>query len=202
MSNKKHSEAEATPETQAGKQTAKTDTAENTDAKTAKKAETSPLQDEVNRLTAELLQSKTDAESAKAALAEQNDKYLRVVAEYDNFRKRSQKEREGIYTAAYADVIGQLLPVIDNLDRAGEFADAAKVAEGVQMICRNFRDVMTKLGITEIEADGKPFDPNLHNAVMHIEDESVGENTVVQVLQKGYRLGDTVLRCAMVKVAN
>lgn len=199
MSNKKHNGA-ASPETQAGEPSAQ---AENTAEKeNAKKAKSSPLEEEISRLSAELAQSRKDADAAKAALAEQKDQYLRVAAEYDNYRKRSQKEREGIYFSAYADVMKQLLPVIDNLERAGEFTDTAQVVEGVQMICRGFHDVMTKLGITEIEADGKPFDPNLHNAVMHVEDDSVGENMVVQVLQKGYRLGDTVLRCAMVKVAN
>ena len=114
MSNKKHNGA-ASPETQAGEPSAQ---AENTAEKeNAKKAKSSPLEEEISRLSAELAQSRKDADAAKAALAEQKDQYLRVAAEYDNYRKRSQKEREGIYSSAYADVMKQLLPVIDNQTR-------------------------------------------------------------------------------------
>jgi molecular chaperone GrpE len=158
--------------------------------------------EEIEKLEAEVLELKKELEETKSELDSTNDKYLRVAAEYDNFRRRSAKERDSIYSGAYADVIKQLLPIIDNIERAGSYSEAEKVAEGVKLICKSFGEVMNGLGITEIEAEGKEFDPNVHNAVFHVEDEAYGENTVVEVLQKGYKLGDTVIRYAMVKVAN
>ena len=137
-----------------------------------------------------------------AELASEQEKYMRLYAEYDNFRKRSAKEREGIYSDAYCDALTQILPVLDNLERAAQYSDAETVAKGVEMILKSFAEVLGGLGIAEIEAMGKPFDPNLHNAVMHVEDEQYGESEVVEVLQKGYTRGDRVLRYAMVKVAN
>lgn len=145
---------------------------------------------------------KKELEEAKSKLAEGEDKYMRMYAEYDNFRRRAAKERESVYTDAYSDAITQILPVLDNMERATQFTDAAAVMQGVEMILKSFGDTLSKMGITEIEAMGKEFDPNLHNAVMHVEDENVGENTVVDVLQKGYMKGDKVIRYAMVKVAN
>lgn len=129
-----------------------------------------------------------------------NDKYLRIMAEYDNFRKRSIKERDGIYHDAYTDAVKQILPIIDNLERASSFAGDENTAKGVEMILSSARDALGKMGVTEIET--KTFDPNLHNAVMHIEDESYGEGEIIEVFQKGYMLGDKVIRYAMVKVAN
>ena len=138
-------------------------------------------------------------------LSEANDKYARLYAEYDNFRKRTAKERDGIYADAYIDALTQILPILDNLDRAAQFSDEdaeSPMAKGLEMIRRSFAETLEKMGVTEIEALGKPFDPNLHNAVMHVEDESVGENEIVEVFMKGYIRGDKVLRYAMVKVAN
>ncbi len=132
--------------------------------------------------------------------AELNDRYVRMLAEYDNFRRRSQKERENTYADAYGDAVSEMLPVIDNLERAAQYTDADAVLKGVQMILKSTEDMLTKLGITEIEA--KVFDPEYHNAVMHIEDESLGDGEIVEVLQKGYMKGDKVIRYAMVKVAN
>ena len=129
-----------------------------------------------------------------------NDKYLRVVAEYDNFRKRSLKERDGIYADAYIDAVKQILPIIDNMERAEAYLSDDASSEGVKMIMNSFHDALSKMGVTEIEA--KTFDPNLHNAVMHIDDESYGEGEIVEVFQKGYKKGDKVIRYAMVKVAN
>ncbi len=157
---------------------------------------------EARRLEAELIEAQKKLDDAQKAVAEETDKYLRIMAEYDNFRKRTAKEREGLYADAYADLLAKILPVLDNLERAAQYSDAATVAQGVSMTCKSFIDVLTGMGITEIEAQGKPFDPNLHNAVMHIEDEQYGESEVVEVLQKGYIRGDKVLRYAMVKVAN
>ena len=136
-------------------------------------------------------------------VADVNDKYLRLAAEYDNYRKRTAKEKESIYGDAKADTIKPLLAVYDNLERGIAQYDEADVhRQGLELILRQFTKTLTKLGVTEIEAQGQPFDPEKHNAVMHVEDESAGENTVVEVFQKGFMIGDKVLRFAMVKVAN
>ena len=132
-----------------------------------------------------------------------NDKYLRLAAEYDNYRKRTTREKENAYADAKADTIKPFLAVYDNLERGIAQYDEADVhRQGLELILRQFTEALTKLGVTEIESQGVPFDPEKHNAVMHVEDESVGENTVVEVFQKGFALGDKVLRFAMVKVAN
>ena len=136
-------------------------------------------------------------------VADVNDKYLRLAAEYDNYRKRTAKEKENIYGDAKADTIKPLLAVYDNLERGiAQYDEADAHRQGLELILRQFTETLTKLGVTEIEAKGQPFDPGLHNTVMHVEDEEAGENTVVEVFQKGFMLGDKVLRFAMVKVAN
>ena len=144
-------------------------------------------------------------EEKEAQIDELNNKYLRLAAEYDNFRRRSAKEREGIYTDAYCDALTQILPVLDNLERAAQFTGNdvdSPMAKGLELTLKSFVETMNKMGVFEIEAEGKPFDPNRHNAVMHVEDEAVDENTVVEVFMKGYAKGDKVLRYSMVKVAN
>lgn len=150
----------------------------------------------------ELEQLRTQLEQLQSELTAANDKYLRMIAEYDNFRKRSAKEKESVYTDAQADAVQNILPIGDNLARAAQFTDPASVAKGIAMMQKSFEEALGKMGITEIEAQGKEFDPTWHNAVMHVEDETLGENVVVEVLQKGYRKGDHVVRYAMVKVAN
>ncbi len=151
-------------------------------------------------------ESKKEAElkeTAEKLIQAEKEKYLRLCAEYDNFRKRSQKEREGLYADIKADTLLKFLPVYDNLERALATPTADEAyRKGVEMTMVQFNQTLEKLGITEIEALGKPFDPNVHNAVMHVEDESFGENEVVEVFQKGFRLNDKVIRFAMVKVAN
>lgn len=136
-------------------------------------------------------------------IKEKDDQYLRLLAEYDNYRKRSQKEKEAAWTNAKADTAKEFLPVYDNLDRAlkQETADEA-YKKGVQMTMDQLKKVLEKLGIEEIPALGETFDPNVHNAVMHIDDESYGENTVAEVFQAGFRVGDKIIRHALVKVAN
>ena len=131
------------------------------------------------------------------------EQFLRLAAEYDNYRKRTAKEKESLWAGAKADTVQAFLPVYDNLERAlkQDTADEA-YKKGVEMTMNQLREVFAKLGITEIEAQGKPFDPNLHNAVMHIEDENLGENIVAQVFQAGFLLGEKVIRFAMVQVAN
>ena len=141
--------------------------------------------------------------AAQKALAAKEDQFLRLAAEYDNFRRRSQKEKESAWSDAKADTAAAFLPVYDNLERAlkQETADEA-YKKGVEMTMTQLKEVLTKLGIEEIPALGEPFDPNLHNAVMHVEDEGAGENTIVDVFQTGFKSGDKVVRFAMVKVAN
>ncbi len=131
------------------------------------------------------------------------EQFLRLAAEYDNYRKRTAKEKESLWTDAKADTIQAFLPVYDNLERAmkQDTSDEA-YKKGVEMTMNQLKEVFAKLGVTEIEAEGKPFDPNLHNAVMHIEDGNIGENTVAQVFQTGFMLGEKVIRFAMVQVAN
>ena len=142
-------------------------------------------------------------EAVKAALAAQEDKYLRLAAEYDNYRKRTAKEKEALWTDAKADTAAAFLPVYDNLERAMNQATADEAyKKGVEMTMNQLKEVFSKLGITEIPALGQPFDPNLHNAVMHIDDESFGENEVAEVFQAGFQCGEKVIRFAMVKVAN
>lgn len=137
------------------------------------------------------------------AAAADKDKYLRLLAEYDNFRKRSIKERLDASADATAKAALEIISVIDNFERAmaAECSDEG-YKKGVEMIYGQFTEVIKKLGVEEIEALGKEFDPNLHNAVSQVEDENFGENTVSQVYQKGYKLGDKVIRTAMVVVAN
>jgi molecular chaperone GrpE len=130
------------------------------------------------------------------------DKYIRMTAEYDNYRKRTSKEKENIYTDSCADILKEFLPVLDNLERAVE-ADGSleELRKGVEMTLKQFHDSLTKLNVEEINAEGN-FDPNIHNAVMHMESEEYGSNEIAEVFQKGYKRGEKVLRYSMVKVAN
>lgn len=145
----------------------------------------------------------SELESLKDQVAGQEDKYLRLAAEYDNYRKRTAKEKESLWTDVKADTAGAFLPVYDNLERAlkQDTADEA-FKKGVEMTMNQLKEVLTKLGITEIPAQGQPFDPKYHNAVMHVEDESLGQNVVAEVFQAGFQCGEKVIRFAMVKVAN
>lgn len=141
--------------------------------------------------------------SAETLLKAEKDRYLRLAAEYDNYRKRSSKERENIYQDVRADTVTKFLPVYDNLVRAlGQDTCDEAYRKGVEMIMAQLKDILSRMGVTEIEALGQKFDPSLHNAVMHEEDETKGEGEIVQELQKGFRMGDKVIRFAMVKVAN
>ena len=143
---------------------------------------------------------KPDPVAEYAAL---NDKYLRLCAEYDNFRKRSQKEKDSLYADIKAETLKKFLPVYDNLVRAlDQSTEDEAYRRGVEMIMTQFNTTMEKLGVTEIESLGQKFDPAFHNAVMHVEDAEKGENEIVEVFQKGFLMGDKVIRFAMVKVAN
>ena len=143
-----------------------------------------------------------EAELAKAteALAACEDKYMRMMAEYDNFRKRSAKEKEAVWADAYGDCIANLLPILDNLERASGSDNFEAVKKGLELTAKAFSEALDRMGVSEVET--KTFDPNLHNAVMHIESEEFGENTIAQVFQKGFKIGEKVVRFAMVQVAN
>lgn len=194
MSTKKENPAEEIEEEKTGETAA-----EETETKVEEKADSK--KDKKNKK-----ESKKEIEIKEAAeklIKEEKEKYLRLCAEYDNFRKRSQKERESLYADIKADTLLKFLPVYDNLERALAQSTADEAyRKGVEMIMTQFNTTLEKLGITEIEALGKTFDPNMHNAVMHVEDENFGENEVVEVFQKGFKLNDKVIRFAMVKVAN
>ncbi len=137
-----------------------------------------------------------------AELAAGQDKYLRMLAEYDNYRKRTQKEKECAYADGLADAIAELLPVLDNLGRAAAVEDPAKIAEGLLLTMKGADSALAKLKIEETARVGDSFDPTVHNAVMHVEDDAYGEGEIVEVFQRGYRRGDKIIREAMVKVAN
>ncbi len=143
------------------------------------------------------------ADQLEQALNVEKEKYLRLAAEYDNYRKRSIKEREGIYNELRSDTITRFLPIYDNLARALSLECADEpFYKGVEMIMSQLKEIMDKLGVKAIEAVGKPFDPDRHNAVMHVEDPEYGDGIVVEEFEKGFTLGDKVIRFSMVKVAN
>ena len=152
-------------------------------------------------LTAEQMEA---AEKAVKQLESVKDQFVRLTAEYDNYRKRTAKEKENLYQDAKADTIKAFLEVYDNLERAvaTEGDEDSPHKKGLEMIFHQYQEILKKLDVTEIEALGQPFDPERHNAVMHIDDENYGENVVSQVFQAGFTLGDKVLRHAIVQVAN
>ena len=158
-------------------------------------------------VTPEVEETETPTEEVKTEVSEPqaaaDDKFLRLAAEYDNYRKRTAKEKESLWTEAKAQTVAAFLPVYDNLERAlkQETADEA-YKKGVELTMKGLQDAMTKLGVELIPALGETFDPNLHNAVMHVDDETLEENTVADVFQQGFRCGEKVIRFAMVKVAN
>ena len=133
----------------------------------------------------------------------EHDSLLRLAAEYDNFRKRTIKEKEASYGNGKADAVAKILPVYDNLERAlNQPTEDAAYKKGVELTMNELVKILTGLGVEIFGAPGDPFDPNLHNAVMHTEDESLPENTIAQVFQKGFKMGEKVVRFAMVQVAN
>lgn len=148
-------------------------------------------------------QEASEFEKAQRALAQEHDSYLRLAAEYDNYRKRSQKEKEGLYGDIKSDTVSKFLPVYDNLVRAlAQSTEDEAYRKGVEMIMNQFNTTLEKLGVSRIESLGQKFDPSLHNAVMHVDDEEKGENEIVEVFQEGFKYGEKVIRFAMVKVAN
>ncbi len=146
----------------------------------------------------------TKEEQLQKALDEKNDQFLRLYAEYDNFRKRSQKEKQDIYSTSKADVIKDLLPIMDNFDRAANNKDGSyeDYKKGIDLIFNQFAEMLTKNGVEAYGERGEEFDPNIHNAVMTVEDADLGENQIASVFSKGYKLGDKIIREAVVTVAN
>ena len=199
--------AEETPETEettAAEQTVpeaeeKTEEQAAEEEKTGKKPK--KKKEKTYTLTREQMEA---AELAAKQLESVKDQFVRLTAEYDNYRKRTTKEKDNIYQDAKADTIKEFLAVYDNLERAmaTEGDEDSPHKKGLEMIFHQYQEILKKLGVTEIEAQGAPFDPEKHNAVMHIDDESLGENVVAQVFQAGFMLGDKVIRHAIVQVAN
>ena len=173
------------------------------DAETDKAEKAETVQKEEDKQGSEEKKEEAKTDPGKDEVALLTDKYLRICAEYDNFRKRTQKEKENLYGDIRANVISSFLPVYDNLVRAlaAETQDEA-YRKGVEMIMNQFNSTLEKLGASEIKAVGEKFDPALHNAVMHVDDETKGENEIVEEFQKGFKIGDKVIRFSMVKVAN
>ena len=174
-------------------------------AESAEKAEKAPKGKKKKEKTYTLTQAQMEAaELAAKQLESVKDQFVRLTAEYDNYRKRTAKEKDNLYQDAKADTIKEFLAVYDNLQRAvsTEGDEDSPHKKGLEMIFHQYQEILKKLGVTEIEAQGAPFDPERHNAVMHIDDENLGENVVSQVFQAGFMLGDKVIRHAIVQVAN
>jgi molecular chaperone GrpE len=166
-------------------------------AEAAENAESA--QEEVFTLTREQMEKMEGLAGQMAAL---NDQHLRLAAEYDNYRRRTAKEKDGIYADAYADALKGILPILDNLERAVGVSEAEALQKGLSMTLKGAEDALAKMGVTAFGEKGETFDPEKHNAVMHIEDEQFGESEITEVYQKGYAKGDKILRFAMVIVAN
>ena len=157
---------------------------------------------ELDAVKAELEAARAELERLTAEAKEKDDKYLRLAAEYDNFRRRSREEKEASYVNALADTVNEILPIIDNLERAAGYEDGEKVKEGLKMIAGTVSTTLEKLGVEAFGAPGDKFDPNLHNAVLHEEDDSEREDEITDVFQKGYKKGSRIIRFAMVKTVN
>ena len=210
MSTKTNDPKQTAPETAPAAEDVKTDTAAPAaeDAKTAPAAETeeTPAKQDGKKETKKEKEPKEKKETKKeieADLAAEKDKYLRLLAEYDNYRRRSTREREAIYADVRCDTLKKFLPVYDSLSRALTQTPADDPArKGLEGIMNQYNSALNQLGVTAIEAVGQPFDANRHNAVMHIEDDAYGEGVVVEEFEKGFCIGDRVLRYSVVKVAN
>ena len=171
----------------------------------AKKKEATPIEEEVLEETAQTAETAEipEIDPWEAKYNEEHDAYLRLAADYDNFRKRTLKEKEQFYGNGKADAVEKMLPVYDNLERAlNQETEDAAYKKGVEMTMTQLVGILNGLGVEIFGEVGETFDPNLHNAVMHIEDENTPENTIAQVFQKGFKMGDKIVRFAMVQVAN
>ena len=178
---------------------------EKAEDKAGEKAAEAPKKEKKEEKKEKAKEEKAESKEEKKAEAPQgaSDAYLRLLAEYDNYRKRSQKEKDSLYADIRADTVTKFLPVYDNLVRAlRQGTEDEAYRKGVEMIMNQFCQTLEKLGVTKTESLGQKFDPKFHNAVMHVEDDEKGENEIVEVFQEGFMLGDKVIRFAMVKVAN
>jgi len=187
-------------------ETAEETVIEEKETKAADKKESKKSDRKEKVASKELEEKQKKIDELENTVKENEDKYLRMLAEYDNFRKRAQKEKDSMYSAGIADSVEKLLEVLDNLERAAavdvEKSDAKSVVDGVVNVLRQATAIFEKMGVTEIPAKGEKFDPNVHNAVMHEDNPDIGENTITDVFLKGYILGDKVIRHSVVKVAN
>ena len=166
-------------------------------------AETPVVEEEETEVVESSTPEASELDQVKAKLDAEHDNYLRLAAEYDNYRRRTAKEREGTYTEAKSDAVSSFLPVYDNLERAlAQQTEDAAYKKGVEMTMQGLVEILGKLGVTIFGEAGEAFDPTRHNAVMHCDDESLGENVICEVFQKGFAIGDRIVRFAMVKVAN
>lgn len=166
------------------------------------KDEDSKEKEDIDGLKEELAILRNSKDKLQKEVDTLKDRLLRTTAEYENYRKRTTKEKEGIYTDACEDILKEILPILDNLERAVEMDGSSEdIKKGIEITIKSFKDSLTKLNVEEIQADGE-FDPNFHNAVMHVEDEKLENNMIAEVFQKGYKRGEKVIRYTMVKVAN
>ena len=167
------------------------------EAETAEKTQAAPKKEKKKS------KKETELDALKKQLDEKSDLLIRTAAEFDNYKKRTDREKASVAEFAKAGIINKLLPILDNVDRAASAdKDSADYIKGVELIIKQFESIGSEIGIEEVAQVGDVFNPNFHEAVMHIEDENLGENVISQVLQKGYKIGDTVIRPAMVTVAN
>ena len=172
-------------------------------AKKEKEQQTAAAEPETNTPETEVAEELSAEQKLQNELAETKAKLLSLAAEFDNYQKRSAREKEQLSAYVKADVVKKLLPVVDNIAFAeNSDHDSADYAKGLEMIIKQFKESLEKMGLSMIEAKGQPFDPNFHEAVMHVEDEALGESVIKEVFQKGYKKGDKVIRYAMVIVAN
>ena len=158
---------------------------------------------EKNKKADEIIELKKQIESQKVQIDETEDRLKRVAAEFDNYKKRNVKERDGMYNSLVADIVSNFLPILDNLEKAAEVETKdEEYKKGIELVLKQFKDVMLARGVTEIETVGKTFDPELHEAVSSVQDDIRGEKEIVQEYRKGYKIGDKVIRHSMVVVAN
>lgn len=202
-SKKKKAKAEPTPETEPVTPETEPVTPETEETPAAEQTEAAPEETPAEEKQPEEKKTEEKKPDLGAQLAAEKEKYLRLLAEYDNFRRRSQKEKENIYTDVRGETLKKFLPVYDSLSRAlATTAEEDPARKGLEMIMTQYENALAQLGVSLIEAVGQPFDANFHNAVMHVEDEAYGENIVVEEFEKGFKIGDKVLRYSVVKVAN
>ena len=158
---------------------------------------------ENNKKADEIIELKKQIESQKVQIDETEDRLKRVAAEFDNYKKRNTKERDGLYNSLVADIVSNFLPILDNLEKAAEAETKdEEYKKGIELVLKQFKDVLSARGVTEIETVGKTFDPELHEAVSSVQDNTKGEKEIVQEYRKGYMIGNKVVRHSMVIVAN